>query len=152
MREFARRTGLRENHVEKLIKRLDADPRKDVQMQTLIKIARGAGVTMDWLTMGEGPVEVGDFAALDPYPSRQRAVRAARELDLELEAIREVREEVDEHGAERSAWYWFERIHARHTLIHREPSSAPDPKTPPKMSGRYPKSEKPPATRRSRPH
>lgn len=52
--ELSRRSGLRHNHVSTIITRLRKDPERDIERDTLIKIAHGGGVSLRWLSTGEG--------------------------------------------------------------------------------------------------
>lgn len=52
-RELARASGLADTQISLILKRLDERPYA-IELDTIIRIARGAGVTPRWLLLGEG--------------------------------------------------------------------------------------------------
>ena len=63
-RELARRSGLGETQVSVLVARFRKNPHTHVTVETLRAIAQGAGVSLAWLTSGDGSPETRE----DPPP------------------------------------------------------------------------------------
>lgn len=123
-RELARRAGMQETHVSSIIRRLETKPAADIEVSTVVRLARATGLTIEWLATGEGDVwQV--YAAPDVYPMRQRATRAARELGLSEEGIASVLGETVHDGETKSARWWFDRMQARHVLYAPEETITP---------------------------
>ena len=59
-RELARRSNLAEQHVSTIITRLRKNPQTNVGLPTLQAIARGGGVSLNWLLTGAGTPESAD--------------------------------------------------------------------------------------------
>lgn len=60
-RELARRAGLKnERHVGVILTRLRKNPESALDHDTLVKLARGGAVSVDWLATGAGPREASE--------------------------------------------------------------------------------------------
>lgn len=71
-RELARRTGLKETHLGVILKRLRAKPDAGIHSDTMLAMARGAGVRLEWLSSGEGEMFEGDRTPTPPTSSAPR--------------------------------------------------------------------------------
>lgn len=148
-RELSRRAGLQETHISSILRRLDADPEYSIALSTAVSIADASDISIEWLAKGEGPAETTSGSRLDPYPLRQRAIRAARELALSEEAIASVLAEDVPDGSSKSPRWWFDRIAAKHVLFSPEENITPEPGTVPTKSDVRPKTHPPPSTKKS---
>lgn len=57
-RELGRRAGLSGNHVGTILTRLRKNPDADIERETLTALARGANVSLQWLSTGDGEPDV----------------------------------------------------------------------------------------------
>jgi len=127
MSKLAKSSGMTPSHVATIRRRLKANPSAQVENDTLVKLAKGGAVSLDWLANGEGqilpstPAESGpsrrirlqeerpDLDLDDDYPSRKIVVKALRgkvEPAL-LDALQEVRFELDGEPSER---FWYDEL------------------------------------------
>ena len=138
-RDWARAAGLKEeSHVATIIGRLRSNPRGTVSTQTLELLAKGGGVSAEWLATGRGTPTGAFVMANEPdpvYPSRGPAVAGARVFGWDARAIEKVRAMrgfPDDPGFK----YWLRLLEAEHeAAIRNLPSSAP-PAPPPLPTGR----------------
>jgi hypothetical protein len=117
-RSWARAAGLSElTHVSTALRRLRENPEHQPAIDTLDALARGAGISFEWLATGRGsrvPVAVRPESR---YPSRSSALAAGRLIglpDSALEAVARVDDLASDPGAE----YWIQRL----LLAAREPA------------------------------
>jgi transcriptional regulator with XRE-family HTH domain len=109
-RELARRAGLAAPQVSLLLRRLEQNDQEGVTLRTLTALANGAGVSLAWLTTGEGA----PGASAEPVPARAAAAVLARDDGVWPEAIRSVlADELGPGEAERSPEWWLLRIKTR---------------------------------------
>lgn len=91
-RELARNAGLKDPHVAVILHRLEKDPGRQIEADTLAAIARAGRVSIRWLATGQGsPDEIGEVPANDApkfanLPGWEDAERAAREHNKRLPA------------------------------------------------------------------
>jgi len=69
MREFARRAGLPDGYVGTIVSRLRRNPASGIEMDTLEKIARAAGVRVEWLATGNGQKASDEGPRIERDPS-----------------------------------------------------------------------------------
>jgi transcriptional regulator with XRE-family HTH domain len=130
-REWARRAGLsEENHVNALMLRMknDAEGRLAGDIETYAKLAKAAGVSLDWLVLGRG-VPVGDAIEVsdDPrYPSRARVVVVAYWLGFPEAVIRAVLDH-DAPSVDPGPDYWLRLLQLKQAELA-APGAAPTPK------------------------
>ena len=65
-RELGRRAGLAEQHISLLIGRYRKNPQTHTEVSTLQAVARGAGVSFNWLATGNGSPDDHDESAPSP--------------------------------------------------------------------------------------
>lgn len=131
-REWARQAGLsEENHVNNLMLRMrkDTEGRLAGDIETYAKLAKAAGVSLDWLVLGRG-VPVGDALEIsdDPkYPSRARVVVVAYWLGFPEPVIRAVLDH-DAPSVDPGPDYWLRLLQLKQAEL-----AAPGPPTAPKL-------------------
>lgn len=130
-RDWARAAKLKEeSHVGTIMTRLRHNPAGTVSTKTLAALAKGGGVSAEWLATGRG-TPTGAYVMLsdgdtDPvYPSRGKAVAGARVFGWDLGAIAKV-QEVNSFDSDPGLNYWLRLLEAEHeAAIRNLPSSAP---------------------------
>lgn len=128
MSKLARSSGMTPSHVSTIVRRLKANPGAQVENDTLVKLARGGAVSLDWLANGEGqilpdiPIDNAELSRRirqtaerpeleldDDYPSRKvvtKALRGKVEPAL-LDALQEIRFELEGEPPER---FWYDEL------------------------------------------
>lgn len=99
--------GLSRDHVRQVLLKAQ----ESIETRTLIALADAAGVSVEWLATGRGdPLSINLRIADDSkYPSRAKAIAAARLLELDERAIASVLE-VSGLSADPGAEYWLSMI------------------------------------------
>lgn len=130
-REWCRQAGVKEeSNVNKLIKRMSEDPTKVAgDANTFAKLAKGAGVSLDWLLLGIGaptPESI-DFTTHDHYPTRPRVLLGAFIMGFPRAAIDAV---LAHNGPESDpGWeYWVRLLQVEQTKL-----AAPSIQHPPQL-------------------
>jgi transcriptional regulator with XRE-family HTH domain len=87
----------------------------DITLGVARRLCSALDVSMHWLGTGEGPVgpyqPPGDLPAVDIYPNRLRAARAAQTLQLPDQAIATVLRWEPNLRDDRPPEWWYERMH-----------------------------------------
>lgn len=128
-RDWARASGLKEeSHVTTTMRRLREKPDATVSTKTLAALARGGGVSAEWLSTGRGTPTGAYVMVNEPdrrYPTRGQAVAGARLFGWDLRAIAKV-QAIDDFPDDPGLKYWLARLEAEHEAAIRDlPSSAP---------------------------
>lgn len=99
--------GLSRDHVRQVLLK----EQESIETRTLIALADAAGVSVEWLATGRGdPLSINLRLADDSkYPSRAKAIAAARLLELDERAIATVLE-VSSLSSDPGAEYWLSMI------------------------------------------
>lgn len=89
-RELARAAGLADTQISVILRRLDERPFA-IELDTVIRVARGAGVSHAWLLLGQGqPYAQGstdsepEYAALRAFPTWQPTLTELRDQGIQL--------------------------------------------------------------------
>ena len=108
--KWSRLAGVSRGHVRLTIE----NERESIETKTLIALADTAGVSVEWLATGRGdPLSINLRIADDSkYPSRAKAIAAARLLELDERAIASVLE-VSGLSADPGAEYWLSLIRTK---------------------------------------
>jgi len=100
--------GLSRDHVRQVLLK----EQESIETRTLIALAKAAGVSVEWLATGSGdPLSSINLRISDDskYPSRAKAIAAARLLELDERAISAVLE-VSDLSSDPGAEYWLSMI------------------------------------------
>ena len=123
VREIRTAKGIGSNDLDRRAKvavgttsRVESGQKQEPTIQTAEALAQGLGVSTDRLIVGI-PVGPRDVDPDPTYPSRARAIAAARIVELREQAIEAVlRELLPEGAADPGAAYWLERVLVLHKM------------------------------------
>lgn len=93
-----------------ILSRLLSGKRPGVSSQTVGRMARTLGVSVDWLTTGEGSEARTDDQEEDRYPERARAIRAAQVLGVHPRAVEFAAALYLPNGEDFDAKWWLDMI------------------------------------------
>lgn len=114
--QWAKLAELKErSNVNKLIKRLEANPGEIVgDLKTFAKLAKAAGVSLDWLVLGRGSADLVTFTVVDDpkYPTRPNVIFAGYILRMPQAAIDAV-QAVDAGPTDPGRDYWLHLLLAK---------------------------------------
>lgn len=115
LRALARAAGLAETHLGTFVKRLRDRPNAQIEVDTLIRIAKAADVDARWLATGEGsPLRHVRATETGTDPHRALAVEVARQVGASETAIAWAMT-LDPKKEQPASW-WLARIMSRHEL------------------------------------
>lgn len=86
-RELSKRAGLNPNHVGTLLSRLRKNPDGDIERDTLAALARGGGVSLEWLAEGRDSLDSAEPTAHPNLAATIGPLGGERRLSAEGAAI-----------------------------------------------------------------
>ena len=106
--DLCERAGITPQSIATFKNRAAKDPQATMQMPQIVRIARAADVTVDWL-VGNDDTAGMYYEEDDPYPSRGQVIRIARSSGASEAALKELRREAFSEGDPGEA-HWVKRL------------------------------------------